>query len=149
MREILLIVHILAAAAWIGLNLAQFVFVPRLVRAGNDAAAAWMGAFVDLGRIYNTPAAIVILASGVGLVIDSAVYEFEHVFVVIGVVMVIIGGVLGARVYAPLGRAAQAAYISDDQGAAQTATEGIIRIGAIETLLLVVTVVAMVNRWGA
>lgn len=148
MRDVLLIVHIVAVAAWIGSNLAQFVIVPAMARRGGEAAVAWMTTFVRLGRIYNTPAAIIVLASGVALVLDSPVYEFEQAFVVIGVVMVLIGGALGGLFYGPRGRSAAEAFGSGDASGGQAESRRIIQMTTVETTLLVVTVAAMVSRWG-
>jgi len=148
MREVLLILHIVAAAAWLGANGAQFLIVPRMMRSGNQAAEAWMTTFVRLGRVYYTPAAIVVLATGVGLVLDSSLYDFENMFVVVGVLMVVVGGALFGAVYAPQGRLAADAYRSGDTSAGQAQTARIIRIGTMETVLLVLTVAAMVYRWG-
>lgn len=148
MREVLLIIHVLAAAAWIGAAGAQFVIMPRMIRAGDGTASTWMETIVQLGRVYYTPAALVILASGVGLVLDSPVYEFEQLFVVIGVAMVLIAGGLGGGVYGPRGREAAAAFAAGDAGTAKTATGTITRVAGVEIALLVVTVASMVYRWG-
>ena len=149
MREILLVIHILAAAAWIGGSAAQMMLVPPLLRAGGETAKTWMTTFVTMGRVFYTPAAIVVLASGVGLVLNSSLYEFEQVFAVIGIVMVLIGGGLGARVYAPKARVAADAFGSGDTATATAAAGLISRAAVVELALLVVTVAAMVYRWGA
>lgn len=148
MREVLLIVHIAAVAAWLGASGAQFVILPTMTRRGGETAEAWMTTFVRLGRIYYTPAALLILASGIGLVIDSTLYDFEHVFVVVGVLMVLIGGALGGAFYGPKGRLAAEAYGSGDDQAGRAQSTRIAQVGALEVVLLVVTVAGMVYRWG-
>ena len=148
MRDILLIIHILAAAVWIGGATGQAAFGSAVVASSNAAAATWMRRLVRMGQVYYTPAAIVVLASGVGLVLNSSLYEFEHTFVVIGVLMVLIAGGLGGRLYAPKAREAADAYEGGDTTAGNAAAATITRAAYVEMGLLVVTVAAMVYRWG-
>ncbi len=148
MREFLLVVHILAAGAWIGGNVTQFVVTPKLRDRGGESAAAWMSSVVRMGRVLYTPAAIIILLTGVALVLNSELYDFEHAFVVIGIAMVVIGGILGARIFGPKGEEAAAAFAAGDDARAVAVANGAIRWGAVDTGLLIVTVTAMVGRWG-
>lgn len=149
MREVLLVIHILGAGTWLGANVTQLMVTPRLRDEGGAAAAAWMRSIHKMGTMLYTPAAVLLLITGVWLVIDSSVYDFEQVFVAIGVMMVIIGAVLGARVYGPKAESAAAAFQAGDDAAGSTIVARTSRVGAVETALLVTTIVAMVYRWGA
>lgn len=149
MNELLLIVHIVAAGTWIGGNVTQFVVTPKLRDRGGEAAAAWMSSVVRMGRLLYTPAAIVLLLTGVALVLTSDFWEFEHAFVVIGIAMVILGGVFGARVFGPRGAEAAAAFDRGDNTAGAAVVNRTVPYAAVDTALLIVTVAAMVGKWGA
>jgi uncharacterized membrane protein len=147
-RDILLVLHILAVGTWIGGNVTQFVVTPKLRDRGGAAAAAWMRSVVRMGTRLYTPAAILVLLTGVGLVLDSDLYDFEHAFVVIGVAMVITGGVLGARVFGPRAEEAAAAFEAGDGATGVAVVNRSMRIAVLDSALLVVTVASMVGRWG-
>ncbi len=148
MREFLLVIHILAVGAWIGGNATQFLVTPKMRDRGGAAAAAWMTSVVRMGRLLYTPAALIVLLSGIGLVLDSAVYDFEQTFVVIGVAMVVVGAVLGMRVFGPKGQRAADAFESGDDAAGAAVVNGTMPFGLLDTALLIVTITAMVSRWG-
>ncbi len=148
MRDFLLVIHILAVGTWIGANVTQFVVTPKLRDQGGAAAAAWMASVVRMGRLLYTPAAIVILLTGIGLVLDSDLYEFEHVFVVLGVLTVIVGGVFGARIFGPKGDQAAQAFGGGDDATGVAVVNSTVPFALIDTALILVTVVAMVGRWG-
>ena len=95
MQEFLLTIHIIAAGAWIGTNVVQMVTMRRVIAQGGSPAATWMTSVVHWGRVIYTPAAVVILATGIGMVLNSSLYEFSNAFVSIGFLAVIVAG--GAR----------------------------------------------------
>jgi uncharacterized membrane protein len=109
-REFILFIHILAAGTWLGANVAQVVVNPVMGRIGGAPAASWMCQTVRMGTILYTPTAIVALVTGIFLVVNSAQWKFEQPFVALGFITVIVGGVLGARVFGPLGRKAADLY---------------------------------------
>jgi len=149
LREVLLFIHILAAATWLGANVTQIVVNPVMARTGGATAAAWMRQTVRMGIIAYTPAALVALITGIFLVIDGAQWEFEQFFVVLGFITVIVGAVVGARVFGPLGRKAANLYDSGDATAAAAVQSKLGMWTYIDTALVVVTIYAMVSKLGA
>lgn len=147
-RDFLLVLHILAVGSWIGGNVTQFVVTPKLRDRGGAPAGAWMRSVLRMGTRLYTPAAVLVLLTGFGLVLDSDLYDFEHVFVVIGIATVIVAGVLGARVFGPRSEEAAAAFESGDDAAGVAVVNRTIPFAVVDTALVVVTVVAMVGRWG-
>ncbi len=145
MHGILLWLHILAAATWIGAAVAVLFLAPRMAvsaASGQAFALQW----VEMGRKVFTPAAILALATGIGLVITDDL-SFSSAFVSIGFLAVIVGGVLGARVYAPMGRKIAAAH---EAGSETTGLYARMRtLGLAELALLAFTVYAMAVRLGA
>ena len=148
MGEFLLFVHILAAGSWLGASVTQFVVTPSLQKVGGAPAAAWMRQTVRLGTAIFTPAAVVLLITGFWMVIRESVYEFEQTFVAIGIVMVIIGAFFGMRIFGPGGREVADLHEAGDKAKANAAHQRLAMYGAIDIVLLVFTIWAMVTRLG-
>jgi hypothetical protein len=147
-RDVLLFIHILAAATWLGANVTQVVVNPIMQKTGGATAAAWLRQTVRMGVVLYTPAAVVALITGFWLVLRDPAFEFEQFFVALGIVTVIVGGVLGARVFGPLGRRAADLHESgDDQGAAAVQSK-LAMWGYVDTALVAVTIYAMVSKLG-
>lgn len=148
MYTTLLVIHILAAGAWFGTNMVQIAVNPKVRSLAPDIGSWWLRRTVAFGTRIYTPAAVVLLVTGVLMVIDSAVYEFSTTFVTIGFTMVAIGAALGILVFGPRGEAAAAAIESGDGAEAKRLTGTLAGFGALDTVLLVVTIVAMTSKWG-
>ena len=148
MRDTLLIVHILAAATWLGAGVTVGFLTPRLRRAGDDVARSFMSAYERMGLLVFNPAGILVLLSGVLLVIDGP-WEFENAFVVIGFIVVITGAVFGARIFTPLSRQAQAAHADGDTAALDRIYARFRSFGAIDVFLIVLAIVVMVLKLGS
>jgi uncharacterized membrane protein len=148
MGEALLFVHIVAVATWIGAGITQLVVGPSMQRKGGPAAAAWMRQTVRLGKVLFSPAAIVVLISGVWMVLREPVYEFEQVFVVIGIVAVLLGAFLGMRVYGPGGEELADLHEAGETADVRVKHRRLLTIGAAEIVFLLFTVWAMVTRLG-
>lgn len=148
MRVLLLVLHILAVSAWLGANIAQVLSTKRLVGHGGQTAAAWMDTTVFWGRVLYMPASIVILATGVGLVLDSTLYEFSDAFVSIGFLAVVISAVMAMAVFAKGGQAAAAAFNAGDDSTGNALVNKLVPWGILDTVILVVAIIAMVAKWG-
>jgi hypothetical protein len=74
---VLLIVHILATATWLGAGVTVGFLTPRLRGTVNETGAAFMSAYERMGSVVFNPAGILILLSGALLVIDGP-WEFEN-----------------------------------------------------------------------
>lgn len=102
MRDFLLTVHILAAAAWIGGGLYGYlVFTRHAATSGAKKALAVDQALG--GRYFGTAVGLVIL-SGIGLILVSPVYGWLTPFVLIGFGVVIADGTLQGVVFGPMGK---------------------------------------------
>lgn len=145
MFQILLWVHVLAAAVWIGAAVATLFLAPRMSK-NNASGQAFADGWVEMGRKLFTPAAVLALATGIGLVIDGS-HEFSDGFVSVGFLMVIVGAGLGMAIYAPRGRAISAAHAEGEETAGLYAK--LRAINLVELALLAFTVYAMVVKLGA
>lgn len=144
MDGLLLFVHIVAAGVWLGGNVSQFVMKPRF---GTATAAFWR-ATVLMGRVQYTPAALVLLGTGLWMVARSSVYEYETVFVSFGVAVVLIGAVLGMAVFGPKGRKAAELRESGDATAAAKVERTLALFGGLDTVLVLLAIASMVWKWG-
>ncbi|CAN5900846.1 hypothetical protein BH23ACT5_BH23ACT5_12130 [soil metagenome] len=149
MRTTLLFFHIAAAAAWFGANVTQMVVTPHFAKAGGESAARWWRATVDMGRFLYMPASIIVLVTGILLVTTQPAYSFADLFVSIGLLAVVIGVVLGIAVFAPRGRKAAEFHDRGEAASASSVERAIAGFGAFDTLVLGVTILAMVSKWGA
>lgn len=148
LRDILLVIHIAAAGTWLGANIIQAVVPSMASRQSAEVAAGWYRVAARLSARLYMPVAILILATGIWMVLDSDVYEFADVFVTIGFAMILVGALLGKFVFEPGSNRAAAAVESADQTAIRSASGRIAAFGTLDTLLFLFTMTAMVLRLG-
>ena len=150
MRDTLLIIHILAAATWFGTNMVQVAINPGIHKRDAAIASYWHSTVASLARVVYMPASMVSLVTGILLltVVDDSPYAFSDTFVSIGFVMIIVGASMGMAFFAPTARKTAAAYDAGDLEAAAQLEKKIAMGGMLDTVLMVLTVVAMVSKWG-
>jgi len=148
LETLLLSIHLMAVAAWLGANVTRFVVTPSMQKIGGAPAAAWMLQTVRLGTRVYTPAAVLILLTGVWMVLRETVYSFEQTFVTLGFFTVIVGAVLGVRVFAPRGREIATLHEAGEETHAAAAHKKLVLFGLADTALIVLTIWAMVERIG-
>jgi uncharacterized membrane protein len=70
--ELLLFVHVLAAAAWFGAALLSLLLIEFAARAGDEAGVVWLGRYDDrLAKFLFIPSALIVLVAGIALVFDG------------------------------------------------------------------------------
>ena len=127
----------------------QMVVAPMLTRQSGEVAAAWMTASMNLAKRLYPVAGAVILAAGIGLVLDVGdVYGFADVFVGVGIVVIILAGILGGRAFGPAAAQGADADRAGDTTAGRAASTKIARFGILDIVLLLVAITAMVAKWG-
>ena len=147
LRTLVLTLHIAGVAAWLGANFVQMVLAPRFAKASNEIAAAWTRQTIWLGERYYSAVGALILITGVVLVIDGD-WRWSTKFILLGIAIVFIGGTLGVAVFGPLAQKRADALDAGDDAAASAAMQRIIPWGAVDTILVLLTVLAMVDKWG-
>jgi uncharacterized membrane protein len=148
MRETLLVVHIIGVAAWLGANLTMAFVGTSNAGAEPGTRRWWAVTQGNMGRIYKSVAAVLVLVTGVWLVLDDSGISMGSTFVSIGFAAIIIGILFGVFVYGPGCRRIAQAIDEGDGEAEKSANSRLALVGGIETLILVVTIVAMVGAWG-
>lgn len=147
MEETLLTIHIMAAGTWLGANVLQLIVTPQMLKAGGAAAAGWHRTAVGLGKTLYMPAAIVALVTGFGLLnAGDNNFSMGDAFVSIGFLTVIVGSAMGMAFLAPQGR--KAAEARESGGDASDSEKKILLAAILDTVLVVVTIAAMVGTWG-
>lgn len=147
LRDVLLIFHIAGAGVWLGANVIQAVVPGLMARQGRDAAVGWYRVAARLGNRVYIPASLVILASGVLLVLRADEYGFGSRFVTVGFAMIVVGAVLGFVVFESGSERAAEAMEAGDSGRIRAAVSRLAAFGALDTVLLLLTITAMVTRW--
>jgi sugar phosphate permease len=147
-RDILLVIHIAAAGAWLGANVIQAI-VPGVLGPESSAAAGWFRTTEKLSGRFYIPVGVTVLVTGVLLVLQSDLYGFGSTFVSIGFVAVVIGAVLGSVVFGPKSIVAADAIDAGDMSLASKTRGTLSRFGTLDTLVLLFTMYAMVSKLGA
>lgn len=142
----LLALHIVGVAAWLGANFVQFVLGPRFGRGPAAVTAAWTRQTIWLGERYYNAAGAVIGITGVLLVIDGD-WSWGAGFVLVGIAVLAIGAVIGAVFVVPLAKRRATALESGDEASAAGAQSRIIPLAVLDTALVLIAVVAMADKW--
>ena len=142
----MLLIHIASAGTWLGANMVQMATPGLALAQGPATAAGWARITAALARRLYMPASILLLASGVGLVMNSPVYGFGDLFVNIGFAVIVIGAVLGIVVFAPNAERLARAYEVGDQPEIKAANGRLARFGALDTVLVLVAIAVMILR---
>ena len=145
-RTLLLTAHITGVAAWLGANFVQLVLSPRFARGPADVAAAWTRQTIWLGERYYNAAGALIAVTGVLLVLDGD-WSWGSGFIWVGIGVIIAGGVMGGVFFGPLAKKRAAALEAGDTSGAAEAQRRIIPLAVFDTALIVLTVLAMVDKW--
>jgi len=142
MTEALLTIHILGVALWLGGGMYSVFTFP-----GNARMSSLKEAFsVDktVGGKYFGAAFVLIFLSGIGLVIESAAVGWGTAFVLIGIGVFVIIGVLEGAVFGPRLKRMVESGDNDIDGAAR-----LNRFAALPHFLLFVFAIwAMVSHLG-
>jgi hypothetical protein len=147
-RTVLLSLHLVGVAAWLGANFVQLLVVPRMERAGTAVAVAWHETAADLSKKYYSAAGALVGVTGVLLVLDDRA-EWSSGFVWVGIAAVAIGAFLGIVVFGPKEQELVAAHRSGDSGGVVRTLRTIRTFAVVDTLVVLLAVVAMVDHWQA
>ncbi len=146
--ELLLFVHVLGAAAWVGGAFGVLVVLELAQRSGDRAYVIRLLHYDDrLGPLYYIPAALLVLAAGVGLVLEGP-WGFGDGWVVAGIGLLAAAFALGVAFFLPAGKRLGAAVEShgpeSDEAAAEVAR---IRVVAwVDLAVLVAAVFVMTTK---
>lgn len=147
MRDLLLFLHILGAAGWIGGGLYSFFIIPRLAKQGSESSGT-LQAVLGSADKYFGPVAGLVLLSGIGLVLESDAYGWSEPFIWVGIGVFVLSAIWQPLVASKvedrlLGSVSSAAgNVSGPVAAWQ-------RAGLFDIAIVLVALWAMVVRLGA
>jgi hypothetical protein len=151
-NDLLLVLHILGVAVWLGSNVAQ-AFLGGLVGNASPEVRAWYAeSGSKMARVVYNAAGVLILATGLIMVIgsqDPGGYSFKSTFVSIGLAAIIVGAALGITVFAPKNRELAAAIREGDEAKEKRLRNLIMQFGILDTLIVAFTIGVMVYKMGA
>lgn len=149
MRNVLLIVHIAAAGAWLGANIVQIAGQRMMAATPPEARAAWYRVTGGLAGPVYIPAGVLLVITGSWMVLTIDAYSFADAFVVIGLAVIVVGAILGNAVFSPRSEAAADALEAGDDSRLRDATGKLAIFGVLDTLLVLFAITVMVLRLGA
>ena len=146
-RTVLLAMHITAIASWLGADVVQHGMRHRWKKETPEATEAWARMQFWLHDRYYAVVAGLILVTGIALVEDGD-WGWSSTFVWVGIATVVAGGTLGGIGLKGLAKKRMEALVADDTQAAAAAERRALPIELLLTGFVLVTVVAMVHKWG-
>jgi hypothetical protein len=144
-RNLLLLLHLAAVAAWLGANFTQFVVAPRLRRYGAPTDRHWSETSRFLGQRYYNVVGVVVAVSGVALVLHG--HWHWRGFVLVGIATVVIGAALGIAVFEGLLKREAAELDAGDLPTVARIRHNFTAVAVLDTLLVLVTMLAMIDKW--
>lgn len=145
-RTLLLVLHLASVAAWLGANFVQLVLSPRFATQSPAVAAAWTRQTIWLGERYYNAAGGVLAVTGVLLVLDGD-WAWGSGFIWVGISVITIGALLGVFAFGPLAHRRADALEAGDTVTADAAQSRIIPLAVLDTALILLAILAMVDKW--
>lgn len=145
MRNLLLLLHIVGAAGWIGAGLfAQYVYT-RITRDAPTAAADSLEAIGKKASWYFGAVSGLVLVTGIGLVLTSDAYGWTDAFVIIGIAAFVLSGIWQSIV----GTRSDVRFLAalkGEGGDRSVALRTWRRVSSVDLAILFFTVYAMVAK---
>lgn len=145
-RHLLLLVHIAAAAAWLGANFVQLTVGKRMLGQPDETAARWAETTGRLVATYYNVAGTLLGVTGVLLVLDGD-WAWSSGFVAVGITALVIGGVLGVVEFGPQSKKIAAAARAGDGPTFARLVRRNAMAAVFDTLVVLTTILAMVDKW--
>ena len=146
-RTLLLAVHITAIASWLGADVVQHAMRHRWSHESHEAMTAWARMQFWLHDRYYAVVAVLILLTGIALV-QQGHWGWKSGFIWVGMSAIAAGATLGGVGLKALAKRRLAALEAGDPEGATAASRRALPIEVILTAWVLVTVVAMVHKWG-
>ncbi len=149
-NELLLTLHILAAAIWIGAAFAVQVIGARMRPSTPDTVVDQFAIDAEaIGKMLFAPSAVVLLITGVALVANEDL-EWTSAWILAGIGAFLVVGAVGGAFLVPEGRriAALAREPGHDPAEVRDRTRRRLLVARVDLLVLILAVAVMVYRPG-
>ena len=147
-RTMLLTLHITAIASWLGVDVVQHAMRHRWQKETSEATKAWARMQFWLHDRYYAVVAVLILVTGIALVQDGH-WGWSSTFIWVGVATIVAGGTLGGIGLKGLAKKRIDTLEAGDTQDAAALERRALPIELLLTVFVLVSVVAMVHKWGA
>jgi uncharacterized membrane protein len=146
--EVLLFVHIVAVAVWVGGSIMLGLISARIQRTGDaEYRARFAKSAGIVGPVIGVSAALV-LASGIWMVLDSDSLELTQTWVWLGLALFLLSAIVGAIYFAPASNRIIEALEGGQVEEADRQAGVFNLVSRLDTLLLLVIVGLMVFKPG-
>jgi uncharacterized membrane protein len=146
--EILLFVHIVGAAIWVGGGVTLLILGMRIGRTADvQMRLRYIKDTAFAGPLIGASAMVVLLA-GIGMVLESDVIELSQLWVWLGLVLFAVSGITGGAYFGPTGKKIEKALSEGQVDEANRLTRQITNVSRFDVLLLLVIVGLMVFKPG-
>ena len=147
-RTVLLTLHIAAIASWLGADIVQYAMRHRWKRETPEATRAWARMQFWLHDRYYAVVAVLILVTGIALV-QHEHWAWSSTFIWVGLATIAAGATLGGIGLKSLAKKRIEALEASDAHAAVATDRRSLPIELMLTAFVLVTVAAMIHKWGA
>jgi uncharacterized membrane protein len=151
MIEWIVVLHVLAGAAWFGGHLFMEGLMAGAARTKDSGTMMTvMIGIVDTSSRLFTIAGLLVLVTGIWIVVDQPQFGFEMMFVSIGFLVVLVGLGVGIFFFRPKGAALKEEVAQEgvSSAAAQATAKQLTMVSHIMTLLVTIALIVMVLKPG-
>ena len=143
---LLKVVHVLAAIVAVGANLTYAFWLQRAGTDDRERLVWTIGSIRRLDNLIATPAYVVVLLTGLGMVISGA-FSFSTGWIQVAIGLYVLVVILSIALYAPaLRRQLTEAEANPSSAAYRAAASRSNLLGILVTLIVLVIVVLMVTK---
>jgi hypothetical protein len=146
-RTVLLTLHIAAFASWLGADVVQYAMRHRWQRETSEVSEGWARMQFWLHDRYYAVVALLILVTGIALV-QHEHWAWSSTFIWVGLATIAAGATLGGIGLKGLAKKRIEALEASDAEGAEAADRRALPIELLLTVFVLVTIVAMVHKWG-
>lgn len=146
MRNVYLVLHIVGVCLWLGANGVLAFMGSRWSTASTEVRAWWAESQAAMARVLYNIAGGLILVTGILLAAQAKV--LKATFVSVGFAAIIAGAAMGMLVFGPGARQLAQAVRSGREAEANRLQQRLAAFGLLDTVIVVIAIVAMVGKWG-
>ena len=145
LRDLLLFLHILGAAGWIGVATFAYFFFGQSAKVGGEESGSNMEFFMEKVRDYGIVVVPLVVLSGVGLVLAEEQWTWSDTFVWVGIGAVVATGIWEGA-YARRRDEALVAAVKKDGSDRSVRRRRWIQTFWVEVAILLVALWAMITK---
>ncbi len=149
LNEVLLFVHILGAAVWVGGSIMLGFISSRVERTGDVQFRAKFAKSAGVVGPVIGVSALAVLASGVGIVLDSETIELSQTWVWLGLALFVLSAIVGGAYFGPASNKIVKALEAGQTEEADRRAKTFNMVSRLDLLLLLVIFGVMVFKPGA